>query len=371
MTVLLTILKGIGWILLGILGLILLTVLTVLLVPIRYRADGVWNDDKYVRARVTWLLHLLSLRVTYEKELLLEVRVAGFLIYPKKERSGKKKKAVQEADAEESAVPDAGRTEPMDASEAEASGAAEGTSAAGVELPDEIDDTEVSGSAAAEVNDVEPQSADPNDESAARSDGEASATKDAAPGASETQSQEAEVSKAQKTGSPDADKTQAADSDTVFDQSTGSFFEKFSGKFSKIADRLRGMQQKTDQLKQQIAYYKRIWDQPQTRQAIRVGFYELGEIIRHVLPRKLEVFGIVGTGDPASTGQILAIQGMLYPWHKGNIRLEPDFEEKHIEGELHLKGRIRLGTLGICGLRILLNKNVRRLIRILRKKEEA
>ncbi len=347
MTVLLTILKGIGWILLGILGLILLTVLTVLLVPIRYRADGVWKEEKYIRGRVTWLLHLLSLRVTYEKELLLEVRVAGFLIYPKKERSGKEKKAVTEADAEE------------------------GTSAAGVDLPDEIDDTEVSGSAAAEVNDVEPQSADPNDESVARSDGEASATKDAAPGASETQSQEAEASKAQKTGSPDADKTQAADSDTVFDQSTGSFFEKLSGKFSKIADRLRGMQHKTDQLKQQAVYYKKIWDQPQTRQAIRVGFYELGRILKHVQPQKFEVAGIVGTGDPASVGQILAVQGMLYPWHKGNIRLEPDFEEKHIEGELHLKGRIRLGTLGICGLRILLNKNVRRLIRILRKKEEA
>ena len=347
MTVLLTILKGIGWILLGILGLILLTVLTVLLVPIRYRADGVWKEEKYIRGRVTWLLHLLSLRVTYEKEMLLEVRVAGFLIYPKKERSGKKKKAVQEADTEK------------------------GTSAAGVELPDEIDDTEVSGSAAAEVNDVEPQSADSNDESAARSDGEANATKDAAQGVSETQSQEAEASKTQKTGSPDADKTQAADSDTASDQSTGSFFEKFSGKFSKIADRLRGMQHKTDQLKQQAVYYKKIWDQPQTRQAIRVGFYELGRILKHVQPQKFEVVGIVGTGDPASVGQILAVQGMLYPWHKGNIRLEPDFEEKYIEGELHLKGRIRTGTLGICGLRILLNKNVRRLIRILRKKEEA
>ncbi len=46
MTVLLTILKVIGWILLGILGLILLTLLTVLLVPIRYRADGVWKEEK-------------------------------------------------------------------------------------------------------------------------------------------------------------------------------------------------------------------------------------------------------------------------------------------------------------------------------------
>ena len=72
MTALLTILKVIGWILLGILGLILLTVLTVLLVPIRYRADGVWKEEKYIRGRVTWLLHLLSIRVTYEKELLLD-----------------------------------------------------------------------------------------------------------------------------------------------------------------------------------------------------------------------------------------------------------------------------------------------------------
>ncbi len=93
MTVLLTILKVIGWILLGILGLILLTVLTVLLVPIRYRADGVWKEEKYIRGRVTWLLHLLSIRVTYEKNCFLEVRVAGFLIYPKKERSGKKEKS--------------------------------------------------------------------------------------------------------------------------------------------------------------------------------------------------------------------------------------------------------------------------------------
>lgn len=113
---------------------------------------------------------------------------------------------------------------------------------------------------------------------------------------------------------------QATDSDAAPEHSAGSFFEKLSGKLSQVTDRLRGMQQKTDQLKQQTAYYKRIWDQSQTRQAIRVGFYELGEIIRHVLPRKLEVFGIVGTGDPASTGQIMAIQGMLYPWHKGNIR---------------------------------------------------
>ena len=309
----------------------MLTVLTVLLVPIRYRADGVWKEEKYIRGRVTWLLHLLSIRVTYEKELLLEVRVAGFLIYPKKERSGKRKKAASGADAEEGVGDADADTNVLDADGAKMPSAdvkTLGESAPAAGTTDEPQTQTV-----AEAS--EPQSADPNEASASEAD------------------------------------AQATDSDAAPEHSAGSFFEKLSGKLSQVTDRLRGMQQKTDRLKQQTAYYKRIWDQPQTRQAIRVGFYELGEIIRHVLPRKLEVFGIVGTGDPASTGQIMAIQGMLYPWHKGNIRLEPDFEEKYIEGELHLKGRIRLGTLGICGLRILLNKNVRRLIRILRKKEEA
>ena len=330
-------------------GLILLTVLTVLLVPIRYRADGVWKEEKYIRGRVTWLLHLLSIRVTYEKELLLEVRVAGFLIYPKKERSGKKKKAASGADAEEGVGDADADTNVLDADGAKMPSAdvktlGESAPAAGttdepqtqtVAEASEPQSADPRGSATTRMPDVESQSTDPNETSASEAD------------------------------------AQATDSDAAPEHPAGSFFEKLSGKLSQVTDRLRRMQQKTDQLKQQTAYYKRIWDQPQTRQAIRVGFYELGEIIRHVLPRKLEVFGIVGTGDPASTGQIMAIQGMLYPWHKGNIRLEPDFEEKYIEGELYLKGRIRLGALGICGLRILLNKNVRRLIRILRKKEEA
>ena len=340
MTVLLTILKVIGWILLGILGLILLTVLTVLLVPIRYRVDGVWKEEKYIRGRVTWLLHLLSICVTYEKELLLEVRVAGFLIYPKKERSGKRKKAASGADADTNVLDADGAKMPSAdvktlGESAPAAGTTDEPQTQTVAEASEPQSADPRGSATTRMPDVESQSTDPNEMSASEAD------------------------------------AQAADSDAAPEHPAGSFFEKLSGKLSQVTDRLRGMQHKTDQLKQQTAYYKRIWDQPQTRQAIRVGFYELGEIIRHVLPRKLEVFGIVGTGDPASTGQIMAIQGMLYPWHKGNIRLEPDFEEKYIEGELHLKGRIRLGTLGICGLRILLNKNVRRLIRILRKKEEA
>lgn len=218
MTVLLTILKVIGWILLGILGLILLTVLTVLLVPIRYRADGVWKEEKYIRGRVTWLLHLLSIRVTYEKELLLEVRVAGFLIYPKKERSGKKKKAASGADAEEGVGDADADTNVLDADGAKMPSAdvktlGESAPAAGttdepqtqtVAEASEPQSADPRGSATTRMPDVESQSTDPNETSASEAD------------------------------------AQATDSDAAPEHPAGSFFEKLSGKLSQVADRLRG-----------------------------------------------------------------------------------------------------------------------------------
>ena len=93
------------------------------------------------------------------------------------------------------------------------------------------------GSATTRMPDVESQSTDPNETSASEAD------------------------------------AQATDSDAAPEHPAGSFFEKLSGKLSQVTDRLRGMQQKTDRLKHKLVYYKRIWDQPQTRQAIRVGFY--------------------------------------------------------------------------------------------------
>ena len=205
---------------------------------------------------MTWLLHLLSICVTYEKELLLEVRVAGILIYPKKERSGKRKKAASGADAEEGVGDADADTNVLDVDGAKMPSAdvktlGESAPAAGttdepqtqtVAEASEPQSADPRGSATTRMPDVESQSTDPNETSASEAD------------------------------------AQATDSDAAPEHPAGSFFEKLSGKLSQVTDRLRGMQQKTDQLKQQTAYYKRIWDQPQTRQAIRVGFYELGEI---------------------------------------------------------------------------------------------
>ena len=85
-----------------------------------------------------------------------------------------------------------------------------------------------------------------------------------------------------------------------------------------------------------------------------------------MLPRRINVRAAVGTGDPASTGQVLAVQGILYPWLGDKVQIVPDFEERRFEGEFHLKGQLRAGVVGFYALRLMLDKNVRRLIGILR-----
>ena len=249
MTVLLTILKVIGWILLGILGLILLTVLTVLLVPIRYRADGVWKEEKYIRGRVTWLLHLLSICVTYEKELLLEVRVAGFLIYPKKRTIWEKEKSGIRGGCR-------GRCRRRRRGyECAGCGRSENT---------------VCGHKNAGRARLLPVRLTNRRHKLSRKH--------------LNRSQQTRVARL-RPGCLMSNHSQLTRTKRLLRRLTAShrfgrcartscrqLFEKLSGKLSQVTDRLRGMQQKTDQLKQQAAYYKRIWDQPQTRQAIGLDF---------------------------------------------------------------------------------------------------
>ncbi|MBQ4482946.1 MAG: DUF2953 domain-containing protein [Lachnospiraceae bacterium] len=87
----LEILKVIGIILLILLALILFILLVVLFVPIRYRADGNYENEgnKYViHAKANWILHIIRIRFDLNKEGSdKEVKVLFFKVYPKPEEA--------------------------------------------------------------------------------------------------------------------------------------------------------------------------------------------------------------------------------------------------------------------------------------------
>jgi len=105
LTVVLTILKIIGIILLIILGMILL----VLFVPIRYSvdaeipqkdlSDGIdehFQDGIMCNVRITWLLHLIRACVKYPAAKSFSVKILFFTIFPR--RRQKQKKSVEDAE---------------------------------------------------------------------------------------------------------------------------------------------------------------------------------------------------------------------------------------------------------------------------------
>ena len=68
MSVIVLILKIIGWILLTLLAIFLLIVFLVLFVPVRYRMDGSIEENIRVQGKVHWLLHILTFDFSYNEE---------------------------------------------------------------------------------------------------------------------------------------------------------------------------------------------------------------------------------------------------------------------------------------------------------------
>lgn len=70
MSVVLSILQMMGWILLVVLLLLLLVLLVLLFCPVRYLVEGEFLEQKWAKAKVHWLLHLIGVKVSYGDDLI-------------------------------------------------------------------------------------------------------------------------------------------------------------------------------------------------------------------------------------------------------------------------------------------------------------
>ena len=101
----------------------------------------------------------------------------------------------------------------------------------------------------------------------------------------------------------------------------------------------------------------------------------LKRIIRGILPGDFFLKATIGTGDPAATGYMLALAGILTAKFGDDIQVNPDFTKATAEDiEVSVKGRIVLGKLVWAVLAFALTKPVRKaiikMIKFLRKKDK-
>lgn len=341
MTILLMILKVIGILLLVILGLILAIVLLVLFVPVRYRAEGAYQEKFVAKGRATWLFHLLSVRFSFDGAFSYSVKIAGIRFLPKRQKK-KAGEAVAAAEADDDKQERVGSVSATEGGGQERSGSSDLKDGGGQEH---------CGTAGLADDSVQERVGNAEAENSADADSGTS------------------------TGVEDNCRDEAEAEEPPVQKDLFDFLEKLLQKvyaiFRKCGEKYEAICVKIEKVKKKSSYYIRILRREETKELLHLVFAQLQGALKHLLPRRLDVRLCVGTGDPASTGQILALAGVLYPLLGGNVCVVPDFEEKHFEGTFYMKGRITAFVLLLCVLRVAVNKNFRKLIGILRKKEEA
>lgn len=116
-----------------------------------------------------------------------------------------------------------------------------------------------------------------------------------------------------------------------------------------------------------IRYYLAIIKSEAFQRAYKTCSTQIIRLLKGILPKKLEGTFRIGTGDPASTGQVMAAYGILYPLLGDNIAVTPDFEEQVIEGRLNVKGKITVFCILKTAWIIYFNKDLRRVIKLFKR----
>lgn len=333
--ILLLILKIIGFILLGILGLILLILTAVLFVPIRYRVSGYSKDTYELRAQVSWLLHILHVSGWFDNDKIIRmrIRIFGIPIIKKDLDLFHKEEPVDDDTFE---------------AELEALFNEEEEEDATIVIMEEKSETQ-------DVISVIPEDK-ASDETAAVTEKAISVPEKAAEIKPEPVA--AKVIKPVKP-TVTSDRKVKASKDKKSDKKE----EKDSSpsKWDTIRGKIQDVKGKADE-------FLTFLQSPQFSRAFAKAKKEVFLILKRILPRKAVGHITYGFDDPQTTGKLLGFFSIINAHIPATLILTPDFNKTVLFGDGYLKGHIRVIGLLIPALRLLISKDIRYCIKQFRKK---
>ena len=332
--ILLLILKIVGILIAVIIGLVVLALGTVLFVPIRYRIRGSRYDSLEAAVKVYWLFHALSIKVVYPwgegKDVGIVIRILGKRIYDnlrnenQSSEHNKNKKGMKTQKASRK-VP-------------QKPGTPEDTGQRPVPAPDQIPKPKEMPRPALAPAAEAPLKIPAVAESAPRS--------------------HVQEDRPQKPGLVKRIK-----------EKLYAIKNQFQSRLERIKNKISSLCKKNDRLLKKLAGIREKKDavmailfDSKNRPAFAALKKELFRILRHLKPVRLSGKVYFGFEDPASTGYVLGALSLLYPVYEDHIALYPDFEEKKAQGELYVAGRLRIAVFAGVALRLVFNKDIRRII---------
>jgi len=146
------------------------------------------------------------------------------------------------------------------------------------------------------------------------------------------------------------------------EQTLGNTPEQASDKTNNFIGKIQSIFAKIKDIWDNISYYIELLQEEDTKTLITHCFHVSGGFLKHIRPRKMKVKAVIGFDNPDTTGKIYGFLCMLYPYYGNDIHIIPDFENKVLEVDLFIRGRIYICTLLWHGLRILLHKKLFKVI---------
>lgn len=132
----------------------------------------------------------------------------------------------------------------------------------------------------------------------------------------------------------------------------------------KVAERVTDkIEKKTATAKKKFRRLQKFWNLSCTVKTREYLKKYIPRTLKHILPRKVKGYVHYGMDEPYKTGQVTGYLSLLPFVYQKGLSMQPDFEQKVLELDVKLKGRIRLGYL----LRIVLNINIWRTLKVAKK----
>ena len=313
MSVVLSILQILGWILLIAFLIVLIVLGIILFCPVHYLVEGEWLDEKWARFKAHWFLHLFRVKISYGDDLIYgQVNLLWKKITFSFDLTAKKD-----------------------------------------EVEEELEDAVVD-----DVEDVTEDVEEAEDEVVTESTEKVIGTETASELRGETSSESKEETENEtilETESDMEDEGAISDEEILTEEKKESIVSKIKGIINRI--------------KEVYAKIKKILTDEKNQDAVIHLKNEVVYLIKILLPKKSKIDAVFSTGAPDTTGQLFGILACFPAMYQKGWKLAPDFEADvpYFRGTFWGKGWIAVYQLVGIILRIIFDKNCRRLYTIIKR----
>jgi len=351
--IILLILKIAGIVLLSLLGILILLVLMVLFVPVRYNISADYHSRLTANIKISWLLNVLRLKASYANDLSVKAYAMFFKIFDnnsdkeKKQKNKEGDKCIDDMYVADSSQETAGQYAAGRQNETSGAGNSQDTAVQVEALEAE--------KAVADKKIVVDEALEKTDEKASRS-------------SSKERLEEIHKKADIKQHIESRSNNQHDEDDKHNRQSVSQLHKKkdligrLKAALNSVKDKLISIKSKFKKLLKAIVDKKRSAWQKINDLKVIINDEENKELIREITPVKYDVNVRYGCEEPYMTGRILGVIAVIYGITGVQFNITPEFEQKVLEGDIYMKGRVRIYRLLLIALRIYKNNRFRKLV---------